>query len=77
MSGLNVKINKFTWRNSFSLWQIKMRALLKQHRLCASLVKKLTDPAIVEMVVLEENAHSMMMFNIITEVAEEKTASGL
>ncbi|CAM8989663.1 unnamed protein product [Rhodiola kirilowii] len=29
----NVKIDKFTGRNSFGLWQIKMRALLKQQGL--------------------------------------------
>ena len=40
MFGMNVKIDKFTGRNSFSLWQIKMQALLKQQGLWASLAKK-------------------------------------
>ncbi|OAE31581.1 hypothetical protein AXG93_3415s1410 [Marchantia polymorpha subsp. ruderalis] len=33
MSGSTMKIDKFTRRNSFSLWRIKMQALLKQHDL--------------------------------------------
>ena len=81
MSGLNVKIDKFTGRNSFSLWQIKMRALLKQQGMWAPLVKKSGDPEIAEMASLEEKAHSTILLcladDIITEVAEEETAAGL
>ncbi|XP_057248658.1 retrovirus-related Pol polyprotein from transposon TNT 1-94 isoform X1 [Beta vulgaris subsp. vulgaris] len=81
MSGVNVKIDKFTGGNSFSLWQIKMRALLKQQGLWAPLAKKATDSVTAEMAVLEEKAHSTIMLcledDIITEVAEEETASDL
>ncbi|KAJ4706252.1 Retrovirus-related Pol polyprotein from transposon TNT 1-94 [Melia azedarach] len=81
MSGMNVKIDKFTGRNSFSLWQIKMRALLKQQGLWAPLARKLADPITAEMAVLEEKAHSTIMLcladDIITEVAEEETTQGL
>ena len=81
MSGLNVKIDKFTGRNSFSLWQIKMRALLKQQGMWAPLVKKSGDPEIAEMASLEEKAHSAILLcladDIITEVAEEETPAGL
>ncbi|KAJ4718647.1 Retrovirus-related Pol polyprotein from transposon TNT 1-94 [Melia azedarach] len=81
MSGMNVKIDKFTGRNSFSLWQIKMRALLKQQGLWAPLARKPADPITAEMAVLEEKAHSTIMLcladDIITEVAEEETAQGL
>ncbi|KAJ4723126.1 Retrovirus-related Pol polyprotein from transposon TNT 1-94 [Melia azedarach] len=81
MSGMNVKIDKFMGRNSFSLWQIKMQALLKQQGLWAPLMRKLADPITVEMAVLEEKAHSTIMLclanDIITEVAEEETAQGL
>ncbi|KAJ4718340.1 Retrovirus-related Pol polyprotein from transposon TNT 1-94 [Melia azedarach] len=81
MSGMNVKIDKFTGRNSFSLWQIKMRALLKQQGLWAPLARKPTDPTTAEMAVLEEKAHSTIMLcladDIITEVAEEETVQGL
>ncbi|KAJ4720195.1 Retrovirus-related Pol polyprotein from transposon TNT 1-94 [Melia azedarach] len=81
MSGMNVKIHKFTGRNSFSLWQIKMRALLKQQGLWAPLARKPADPITAEMAVLEEKAHSTIMLcladDIITEVAEEETAQGL
>ncbi|KAJ4712638.1 Retrovirus-related Pol polyprotein from transposon TNT 1-94 [Melia azedarach] len=81
MSGMNVKIDKFTGRNSFSLWQIKMRALLKQQGLWAPLARKLADPITAEMAVSEEKAHSTIMLcladDIIIEVAEEETAQGL
>ncbi|KAJ4713974.1 Retrovirus-related Pol polyprotein from transposon TNT 1-94 [Melia azedarach] len=81
MSGMNVKIDKFTGRNSFSLWQIKMRALLKQQGLWAPLARKPADPITAEMAILEEKAHSTIMLcladDIITEVAEEETAQGL
>jgi len=81
MSALNVKIDKFTERNSFSLWQIKMRALLKQQGLWAPLSKKVTDAENTEIAILEEKAHSTIMLcladDIITEVAEEETTSGL
>ncbi|MCF8701901.1 retrotransposon gag domain-containing protein, partial [Corynebacterium sp. MC-10] len=81
MSALNVKIDKFTGRNSFSLWQIKMRALLKQQGLWTPLSKKATDAENAEMAILEEKAHSTIMLcladDIITEVAEEETTSGL
>ncbi|KAL6199904.1 hypothetical protein ACLB2K_029686 [Fragaria x ananassa] len=81
MSGLNVKIDKFMGRNSFSLWQIKMRALSKQQGMWAPLVKKSGDLEIAEMSSLEEKAHSTILLcladDIITEVAEEETAAGL
>jgi len=53
MSALNVKIDKFMGRNSFSQWRIKMRALLKQQGLWTPLAKK--DPGIdtAEMASLE------------------------
>ncbi|WOG92416.1 hypothetical protein DCAR_0311682 [Daucus carota subsp. sativus] len=64
--GINVKVDKFSGRNSFSLWQIKMRALLKQHG---------------EMASFEEKAHLTILLclvdDIITEIAEEDTPSGL
>jgi len=81
MSALNVKIDKFTGRNSFSLWQIKMRALLKQQGLWAPLAKK--DPSVdtAEMASLEEMAHATIMLclanDIITEIADQDTATGL
>ncbi|KAK9675632.1 hypothetical protein RND81_11G020200 [Saponaria officinalis] len=85
MSSLNIKVDRFTGRNSFSLWQIKMRALLKQQGLWAPLQKKKEGAAAVavtaEMVSLEEKAHLTIMLclddDIITEVAEEETAAGL
>ncbi|WOG93858.1 hypothetical protein DCAR_0313145 [Daucus carota subsp. sativus] len=79
--GINVKVDKFTGRNSFSLWQIKMRALLKQQGLWAPLNKKSKDSESADMASLKEKAHSTILLclvdDIITEIAEEDTASGL
>ena len=81
MSGLNVKIDKFTGRNSFSLWQIKMRALLKQQGMWAPLAKKAGDVESSEMASLEEKAHSTILLcladDIITEVTDQATAASL
>ncbi|CAM8967026.1 unnamed protein product [Rhodiola kirilowii] len=82
MAAMNVKIDKFTWRNSFGLWQIKMRALLKQQGLWAPLSgKKKMDADDEELNSLEEKAHSTIMLcladDVITEVADEDTADGL
>ena len=80
MSALNVKIDKFTGRNNFSLWQIKMRALLKQQGLWKPLSKEAKADN-VESAALEEKAHSTIMLcladDVITEVADEKTAASL
>ena len=81
MSAMNVKIERFTGKNSFSLWQIKMRALLKQQGLWAPLSGKNSGQLNADMTTLEEKAHSTIMLcladDVITEVAEEESASGL
>ena len=83
MSGSVLKIDKFTGRNSFSLWQIKMRALLKQQGLWTPLAadKKGADTTTAEYGLLEEKAHSTIMLcladDVITEVADQETASKL
>ena len=78
---MNVKIDNFTRRNSFSLWQIKMRDSLKQQGLWAPLTMKSTDSITGEITTLEEKAHSTIILclddEIITEVVEEENASGL
>ncbi|CAL1370653.1 unnamed protein product [Linum trigynum] len=83
MAAISMKIDKFTRRKSFSLWQIKMQALLKQQGLWAPLSEKSKKQSIdeEERITLEEKAHSTILLvladDIITEVATEKTAAGL
>ena len=81
MSALNVKIDKFTGRNSFSLWQIKMRALLKQQGFWTPLSKDKNAVVTPKMAILEEKTHSTIMLcladDVITEVSDEETAAGL
>ncbi|KAL0658646.1 hypothetical protein Bca4012_079231 [Brassica carinata] len=61
MYGMNMKIDKFTGRNNFSLWQIKMKALLKQQGLWAPLSGKKVEPVTTEMKVTEEKAYSTIL----------------
>ena len=74
-----MKIDKFTGRNNFSLWQIKIRVLLKQQRLWTPLLK--SAPNLLHIATLEDMAHSMLLLaledHIITEVVEEDTVVGL
>ncbi|CAL1408658.1 unnamed protein product [Linum trigynum] len=83
MAAISMKIEKFTGRNNFNLWQIKMQALLKQQGLWAPLSGKSKKESIdeEEWITLEEKAHSTILLclanDIITEVATEKTAAGL
>ena len=82
-----IRIEKFTGKNSFRLWQIKMKALLKQQQIWRPLASKsitagsedgLTDG---QLVVIEEKAHSTILLSfddhIITEVADQATAAEL
>ena len=81
MSSVNIKIDKFTGRNCFSLWQIKMRALLKQQGLWEVLKLSAGAKLSAEMAIMDEKAHSSIMLclsdDVIVEVAEEETAAGL
>ena len=84
-----IRIEKFNGKNSFGLWQIKMKALLKQLQIWRPLIPKSaastsgsgdgwTDE---QLVVMEEKAHSTILLSlddhIITEVADQETAAEL
>ena len=66
-----MKIDKFTGRNSFSLWQIKMKALLKQQGLWAPLSGKKVEPVTTEMEVTEEKAYSTILLCLADEIIIE------
>ena len=84
-----IRIEKFNGKNSFGLWQIKMKALLKQLQIWRPLIPKSaastsgsgngwTDEQLVKM---EEKTHSTILLSlddhIITEVADQETAAKL
>jgi len=79
--GKSLKVDKFTRRDNFSLWQIKIRAVLKQQGLWTPLLKPASNPLPVDIATMEENAHSTLLLaledHIITEVAEEDTDVGM
>ena len=80
MSAMNVKIDKFSGRNSFGLWQIKMKALLKQQSLWAALSKDKGGDA-AEMTTLEEKAHATILLcledEVTIEVYDQTTVTGV
>ena len=76
MSSVSMKIEKFTGRNSFSLWRIKMRALLKNQGCWAPLSKDKKNIGAAEMEALEEKAHSLILLCLadeFVEVSDEET----
>lgn len=66
-----MKIDKFTGMNSFSLWQIKMKALLKQQGLWAPLSGKKVELVTTEMEVIEEKAYSTILLCLADEIIIE------
>ena len=79
-----IRIEKFTGKNSFGLWQIKMKALLKQQQIWLPLAPKTTTAGSEDgltdgqLAVMEKKAHSTILLSlddhIITEVADQVTA---
>ena len=75
-----IRIEKFTKKNSFWLWQIKMKDMLKQQQIWRLLAPKSTTAGSEDgltdgkLAVMEEKTHSTILLNlddhIITEVAD-------
>nr|KYP31184.1 Retrovirus-related Pol polyprotein from transposon TNT 1-94 [Cajanus cajan] len=79
-----IRIEKFNGKNSFNLWRIKMRALLKEQRVWGSLVsvsakkeniakseEKPTSVKNEDLVEQEEKAHSLILLSLSDEVLYE------
>jgi hypothetical protein len=87
MATAKFEIEKFDGQNSFSLWRIKMRALLRQQGLAKVLEpqeEKIGISAIDEIMErgeLEEKAHNIILLSlsdgVLREVADEETTAGL
>jgi hypothetical protein len=79
--GKSLKVDKFTERNNFSLWQIKIRVVLKQQGLWTPLLKPTPNSLPIDIATLEEKAHSTLLLasedHITTKVDEEDTDVGL
>ena len=77
-----IRIEKFNGKNSFRLWQIKMKVLLKQLQIWRPLIPKSAAPTSgsrdgwidEQLVVIKEKTHSTILLSlddhIITEVAD-------
>ncbi|KAJ9547247.1 hypothetical protein OSB04_019790 [Centaurea solstitialis] len=77
-----ITIDKFTGKNDFSLWRIKMRALLKQHGIWTPLSGERPDEMTEsEFAKQDEKAHSTILLSladeVIYEVADEESAASL
>jgi hypothetical protein len=64
VKGKSLKVDKFTERNNFSLWQIKIRVLLKQQSLWTPLLRPASNPLPTDIATLEEKAHSMLLLTM-------------
>jgi hypothetical protein len=75
------EVEKFDGQNSFSLWRLKMRALLRQQGLAKILDGKVPSTSTKEMKEFDEKAHSAILLSlldgVLREVADEETAAGL
>ena len=76
-----IKIEKFNGRNSFNLWRIKMRALLKEQGVWAPLSGQTSKAGKEVALQSEEKAHSLILLSlsdeVLYEVSDEETAAGL
>jgi len=81
VGGKSLKVDKFTWRNNFSLWHIKIRTVLKQQGLWTPLLKPAPNPLPADITTMEEKAHSTPLLaledHIIAKVAKEDIAIGM
>ena len=65
-----IRIEKFTGTNSFGLWQIKMKALLKQQLIWRPLASKSTTAGSEDgltdgqLAVMEEKSHSTILLSL-------------
>ncbi|GKB69295.1 hypothetical protein Tco_0930707, partial [Tanacetum coccineum] len=80
MSSQLVNIEKFTGKSNFSLWRIKIRALLKQQGIWAPIAGiKSDDMSDANYKLQEENAHSTILLclsdEVLYEVGDEESAA--
>lgn len=77
-----VSIEKFNGKSKFSLWRIKIQALLKQQAIWAPLVgPKPANMTNAKYASQDEKVHSTILlslsYEVLCEVADEETASGV
>jgi hypothetical protein len=81
MTTAKFEVEKFDGHNSFSLWLLKMRALLRQQGLAKILNGEVPSTSTEEMKEFDEKAYSAILLSlsngVLREVADEETAAGL
>jgi hypothetical protein len=81
MATAKFEVEKFNGQNSFSLWRLKMRALLRQQGLAKILDDDVSSTSTEDMKEFDEKAHSAILLSlsdgVLREVADEETAAGL
>jgi len=81
MTTAKFEVEKFDGHNSFSLWRLKMRALLRQQGLAKILNGEVPSTSTEEMKEFDEKAYSAILLSlsngVLREVADEETAAGL
>ena len=75
------EVEKFDGQNSFSLWRIKIKALLRQQSLLKVLEVLVSEDSPAPSKEEEEKVHSTILLSlsdgVLREVADEETATGL
>jgi hypothetical protein len=81
MTTAKFEVEKFDGHNSFSLWLLKMRALLRQQGSAKILNGEVPSTSTEEMKEFDEKAYSAILLSlsngVLREVADEETAAGL
>ncbi|KAL8463927.1 hypothetical protein ACS0TY_033748 [Phlomoides rotata] len=80
MSSMKLDVEKFTGKNDFGLWKVKMKALLVHHGLSGALKtdeSEESSAAAAKKVEINEKAHSAIILCLgdkpLREVCKEKT----
>jgi hypothetical protein len=64
MATAKFEVEKFDGQNSFSLWRLKMRALLQQQGLAKIFYGKVLSTSAKEMKELDEKTHSAILLSL-------------
>ncbi|KAL8493858.1 hypothetical protein ACS0TY_024865 [Phlomoides rotata] len=81
MASMKLDVEKFSWKNDFGLWKVKMKALLVHHGLVIALKSDKDDESSISRerkIEIMEKAHSAIILCLgdkpLREVSKEKTA---
>jgi len=75
--GKSLKVDKFTGRNNFSLWKIKIRALLNQQGLWTPLLKPAPNPLPADFATQGEKAYYTFLLGLWMIISSLRLLKGI